>query len=118
MTKFLVRLAVNAVAIWLAARWIDGISMSTDTIDILLISFIFGISNAVIKPFITLFSLPFIVLTLGLFTLVVNGVILYLTAWFTDYLFINSFGAAFLGALVVSIVSTVLNSVLGTKNGD
>jgi len=110
----LLRFLVNAAAIWVAARLVSGIEAGGIG-SILAIAVVFGVLNALIRPFLKLVSCPIILLTLGLFTLVVNAVMLMLTAWFGSKLGIDfrvdGFLAAFLGALLVSVVSTVLSWV-------
>ena len=114
MMNLLVRFLVNAAAIWVAARLVSGIEAGGIG-SILAIAVVFGVLNALIRPFLKLVSCPIILLTLGLFTLVVNAVMLMLTAWFGSKLGIDfrvdGFLAAFLGALLVSVVSTVLSWV-------
>jgi putative membrane protein len=113
--SLIVRILVNAAALWAAARLIPGIDAGGIG-SVLAIAVVFGVLNALIKPFLKLVSCPVILLTLGLFTLVVNAVMLMLTAWFGAKLGIefrvDGFVAAFLGALLVSIVSTVLSWLL------
>ncbi len=115
MMTLLVRILVNAAALWVAARLVPGIEAG-GLGSILAIAVVFGVLNALIKPFLKLVSCPIILLTLGLFTLVLNAVMLMLTAWFGAKLGIDfrvdGFVAAFLGALLVSIVSTVLSWLL------
>ena len=117
----LARLVINAIAIWLAAQWVDGIDVTSsgrgtawDLIVLASIAAIFTIVNAFIRPVVKLLSLPLLILTLGLFTLVINALMLLLTAWIstaTDYgLLISGFGAAFWGALLISIVNFLLGA--------
>ncbi len=117
--KLLIRILVNAAALWVAARLVPGIEAG-GVGSILAIALVFGFLNALIKPFLKLVSCPVILLTLGLFTLVVNALMLMLTAWFGGKLGIefrvDGFWAAFLGALVVSIVSTVLSWFVSEGN--
>ncbi len=110
--NLLLRILVNAAALWVAARLVRGIEAGGIG-SILATALVFGVLNVLIKPFLKLVSCPVILLTLGLFTLVVNAAMLMLTAWFGGILGIDfrvdGFWAAFLGALVISIVSTVLS---------
>ena len=116
---FLIRILVNAAALWVAARLVPGIEAGGIG-SILAIAIVFGVLNALIRPFLKLVSCPIILLTLGLFTLVVNAVMLLLTAWFGAKLGIDfrvdGFFAAFLGALLVSVVSTVLSWLLPARS--
>lgn len=122
MISILVRLIVNGLALWVATEIIDGVTVTADStsnqiITLLGVALIFGIINAVIKPIVTLLSLPLLILTLGLFTLVVNALMFWLTSWIADRLDVpfhvdGFFWEAVLGALVVSFVSWVLNLLL------
>lgn len=109
MRALLLRLLVNAVALWAAARLVDGVSLVGEPIDIVIVAAIFGLVNALLKPLVTFFSFPLIVVTLGLFTLVVNAAMLAVTSSLSSVLDVDGFGPALLGALVVSIVSMLLN---------
>lgn len=112
MINLLIRLAVNAVALWIAAWVVGGIDLSSGFWSILLVAIVFGVVNALIKPLATLLSIPAIILTLGLFTLVVNAAMLGLTAALTDSLDIDGFWSALLGAIVISLVSWALSMFL------
>ena len=112
MVNLLLRVVVNAVALWVAARLIDGIALSESVASILFVAIVFGLVNALIRPVALVLTFPALILTLGLFTLVVNAGMLALTAWLTDSLSIDGFWAAFLGALVISLVSWVLSQIL------
>jgi putative membrane protein len=121
---FLIKIAVNAVAIWVATVLLDGVEVtggdgttSSRMLTYLFIGLLFGIVNAIVKPVVKVLSFPFYVLTLGLFTFVVNALMLELTAWLSEKtslsLRIDDFWwDAVLAALVVSVVSMVLNAVL------
>ncbi|MEX2472122.1 MAG: phage holin family protein [Gemmatimonadota bacterium] len=112
MQNFLIRLIVNALALSAAAWLLDGIVLSGGFFDVVLVALIFGLLNALLKPILLFFSLPFLIVTLGLFAFVVNALVLMLTARLTDALSVSGFGAALLGSLVVSLVTLVLGSVL------
>ena len=116
---FVVRVLINAVGIWLAEILLTGISVvGADTtgrkiLVLVGIGLIFGLVNAVVKPVVKFFAFPLYVLTLGLFTLVVNALMLMLTAWITEQthwgLRVDSFGTAVIGAVIISVVSLVLS---------
>ncbi len=113
--RLVIRILVNAAALW-AATLVPGISNHGGFGTLLLIALVFGFVNALIRPLLSLLSCPLIILTLGLFTLILNAFMLQLTAWIggkvgLDFR-IDTFLAAFLGALVVSVVSTVLSWLL------
>ena len=112
MRNFVIRLVVNAAALSAAAYVVPGIHLAGGVADVLIVAFVFGIVNALLKPFVILFSIPFLILTLGLFTFVVNAGMLMVTAGLTDALAVDGVGAALVGSLVVSIVSTVLGGML------
>ncbi|WP_315098533.1 phage holin family protein [uncultured Cellulomonas sp.] len=119
---FLVRVLINGVAIWLATLILPGLEIvgaegTPQTVGILLlVALVFGLVNAIVKPIVALLSIPLYVLTLGLFTIVVNALMLMLTAWITEAtdwgLRIDNFGTACLGALIISVVSLVLSVLL------
>jgi putative membrane protein len=123
--NFLLRVIINAVAIWLATLILSGLDVvgggdsTTTVIVFLVVALVFGIVNAVVKPLVKLFALPLYILTLGLFTVIVNAAMLWITSWLSlrsDYgLRIDNFGTAVLGALIISIVSFVLSVALKNK---
>lgn len=120
--SFLLRVIINAAAIWLATVLLDGLDVvggedtATTVIVYLVLAFVFGIVNAVIKPVVKLLTLPLYILTLGLFTLVVNALLLMLTAWLSEQtaygLRIVDFGTAVLGALIISVASFLMSVVI------
>ncbi len=115
--RFLVRLVINAAALWVAVRIIPGITYSSaDWIPFFAVALVFGLVNAFIRPVVKLLSLPLIILTLGLFALVVNGLMLLLTSRLSEALGLHfhvvGCWTAILGALVVSIISALLSMFL------
>jgi putative membrane protein len=110
----LVRLIINAAALWVATRLVPGISYTGDGASLLGVALVFGVLNVAIKPVLFVLSLPFLILTLGLFTLVLNALMLWLTGAASDSLGLGfrvaGFLPAFLGGLVVSIVSFLLST--------
>jgi len=117
MTHFIIRLFVNAVALWVAALILPGIHFAggeTNTIiNVLIVALIFGLVNAIIKPVLALVTCPFYILTLGLFTFVVNALMLMLTSWLVGPRFVvEGFWTAFFGSIIISIVSTALSIML------
>lgn len=115
-----VRLAVSAAALWVATRIVPGISFTGPWPWLFAVALVFGVLNTVVRPILIFFSLPALLLTLGLFLLVLNGLMLWLTARVSSLLSlgfeVNGFTAAFLGALVVSIVTMALNAFVGTPH--
>ena len=122
--RLIVRLLAGAVALAVAAWLIEGISIGPGTTSeraftLLAVAVIFGLVNAIIRPIVRLISIPLFVLTLGLFTFVVNALMLMLTAWIGDQFDlafeVDGFWSALLGALVISVVTFVLNVLLPDK---
>jgi putative membrane protein len=118
-----VKTIINGLALYLAAYIVPGIHLGEqgDTartiVTILLVAVIFGVINAILKPLVKLLSLPVIVLTLGLFLLVINALMLQLTSWVCSQLDLafhidHFFWDAILGALIITVVASVLNAVI------
>jgi len=125
MTNFLIKTVANAgalaVAIWLLTDiTLTGESTGRKALTLVLVALIFGLVNVVVKPIVKLFSLPLLVLTLGLFTLVINAAMLLLTSWLSDKVdlsfHVEGFGTAVLGGLIISIVSWALNMILPDRD--
>lgn len=112
----LIRLLINAAALWCAARYVDGIRYTGSAMGLLGLSFVFGVVNAFIRPVLEFFSLPVLILTLGLFSLVLNAAMLLVTSSVATKVnipfHVDGFGAAMVGALLVSVMSTVLGWIL------
>lgn len=121
----LIKVGINAVALWVAAIVVQGVrlgegatsKLSTRLLTIVLVAVVFGIVNAVVKPIATFFSFPAIVLTLGLFTFVVNAFMLQITEWVCrglglDFSIDHFFWNAVMAALVITLVSMLLNFLL------
>jgi len=120
MTYLLLRIMINALSIAAAVKLVDGIIFTGRWWKMIIIGAVFGIVNSLIKPVITLFTFPLIILTLGLFTLIVNTLMLIITVELSEPLRlglqINGFWPAFKGALIISIVSLLLSWLTGLKN--
>lgn len=113
MTNLLIRLVINAVALWVANYLIAGIQMTNDVVGLLIVAVIFGLINALIKPVIDFFTCPFYIITLGLFTFIVNALMLLLTSAVSGgRLVVDDFWSALLGGIVISIVSMLLSIFL------
>jgi putative membrane protein len=114
--RFLLRLLINAAALWVATKIVPGVTYTGEGVGFLLVALVFGVLNALLRPLLALLSCPLLILTLGLFTFVINAVILLLTSSLSGSLgigfHVDGFWAAFLGALVVSVVSIVLSVFL------
>lgn len=109
MKPAILRWIVLALAVWVAATIVPGISYDNWQ-SLLIAALVLGILNAFVKPALKLLSLPFIVVTLGLFLLVVNALVLLLAAWLVSGFHVAGFWSAVGGSLVVSIVSFFLGS--------
>lgn len=140
MRSLFVRVIVNALALWIAS-WIlpgldistsattgavanSGVTQGTDTIGIILaylfIGLIFGLVNALVKPLVSLLSLPITILTLGLFTIVINAAMLYVTSWLSSYTPVHFtidsfFWTAVLAAIIITVVSLVAGRLPGGR---
>ncbi|MDH5201659.1 MAG: phage holin family protein [Nitrospirota bacterium] len=119
MAYLILRIMINALSIVAAVKLIDGITFSGEWWKMIMIGAIFGLINSLIKPIVMFFTFPFIIFTLGLFTLIINTLMLLLTASLSSSLNlglqINGFWPAFWGALIVSIVSMLLSWITGAK---
>ena len=111
---FLIRTLITAVAFYIAANVVTGLWFSSLS-TLIIAAIIFGVVNAVIRPVIATLSLPVTVLTLGLFTLVVNALMLGLTALLMPGMRVTSFSAAFFGAIIIWLVSWLANKLVGDK---
>jgi putative membrane protein len=118
MTKFILRLLINAIALYLAVLILPGIELMSELVSIIWLALIFGVVNALFRPLLKFLTCPLIILTLGLFTLVINTFLFWLTSVIGQ-----SFGIAlvitepvwwnaFLGGLIVSVVSVVMTLIL------
>jgi putative membrane protein len=117
MVQLIIRVVINAVALWVADRLLEGLTLSDSTTELALVAIVFGLVNAFIKPIVQILSCPLTILTLGLFTLVINALMLMLTGWLTGGgVTTDSFWSALIGALIISIVSTVLSWFLVEKD--
>jgi putative membrane protein len=122
--RFLLRLLVNAAALGVATWLISGIFLTSEdttqrVIAILVVALIFGVINAIIKPIFTLVTLPVVLLTLGLFLIVINALLLMLTSWLAGVFglawHVDGFWSAVWGSIIISIVSFLLNAFLPDK---
>jgi putative membrane protein len=115
--RFLARLLINAAALFVATRLVPGITATSEPLTFLAVALVFGLLNALVRPVITMLTCPLMILTLGLFTFVINAVILWLTSAAAGRLrlgfHVAGFWPAFWGALVVSIVSVLLSVFVG-----
>ncbi|MBI1794413.1 MAG: phage holin family protein [Chloroflexi bacterium] len=116
MTKFILRWVINAIAILLAVIFVPGISLGSGLVSVIWLALIFGLVNAFVRPLLKLLTCPLIILTLGLFTLLINTFLFWLMGQIGQFvgirIVINGFWPAFFGGLVVSVVSVLLTLIL------
>jgi putative membrane protein len=114
LTRLLLRWVLNAFALYFVMKLVPGIRIDRFG-DLLLATLIIGLLNAFLRPIIVLLTLPVTILTLGLFTLVINGVMFYLAAHLMDGFRVAGFGTALVAALLYSLFSFILNVIFRTK---
>jgi len=126
--NYLLRTLVTAASFWVAMWILPGMEVTFDmgapstgetVVAILIVSVVFGLVNSIVRPIVSLLSLPVTCLTLGLFTLVINAAMLALTVWITSFLPVHVvidsfFWTAILAALIIAIVSTIMNWLLAS----
>jgi putative membrane protein len=113
LKSFLQRWLINAVAVMVAANLIKGIEYQTLS-GLLLASLLLGIFNALLRPLLVLLSLPLVIVTLGLFTFVINALLLYFVGSLVKSFVVADFRSAFWGSLIISFISLILNTLTGT----
>ena len=114
MKNLILRFLINAIALVVTAFIIPNFQLTRNLGELIVVALVFGLVNALVRPIIKLLTLPINVMTLGLFTIVINALMLMLTAWITSGLtlgegFISSFITALLASIVISIISMVLS---------
>ena len=114
--SLLIRLLINAAALWVATRIVPGVRYEGDGSILLVVALVFGILNVAVKPILFVLTLPFLLITLGLFTFVLNAFMLWLTGRASSALglgfHVDGFLPAFVGALVVTVVSFALSMLV------
>lgn len=111
MAGFLIRLVVNALALLAVPYVVHGVHLS-GPVGAVVSALVLGIANAVLRPILFILTLPAVILTLGLFTLIINAIVLELVAHLHLGLTIDDFGSAILGAIVLAVVSFVLSTLV------
>lgn len=114
--RLLLRIVINAAALWAATQIVPGVRHDGPWTSLLLVALVFGVLNAVVRPILKLLTCPLIILTLGLFTFVINALMLWLTSTVSETMnlgfHVAGFVPAFLGALIVTLVSVLLSVVI------
>lgn len=127
MVSMLIRFLASALALAVATWILPGISISnpdteSEILTLIAVSAIFGLVNSLVKPLFKLVTAPLIFVSLGLFLLVINAVLVMLVSWLADQLgltwHVDDWGSAFLGALIVSVVSFIFNAFFGKRGTD
>lgn len=117
--NFVLRLLINAIALMLAAELLPGIIIETDFVSVLIVALIFSVVNALVKPLLVLLTCPAVILTLGLFILVINGLLLQLTAYLAgSNLTVEGFWPAFFGGIIMSLTNMILEGLLNIDDPD
>ena len=113
-----IQILVNMAALWVAVQIVDGISFAGEWWKLLLVAVVFSLLNTYLRPILRILSIPFTIITFGIFLLVINALMLLLTSAVSGALHlefsVDGFGAAFLGAIVVAIVGLLLSMLIGT----
>ncbi len=110
--KFIVRLLISALSLGFASYVVPGIHINS-YLTLLIAAFLLVIMNAIVRPVLFILTLPITIVTLGIFLLIINALMLILTAWILPGFSINSFGAAFFGWLIIFITSWVAHKLFG-----
>jgi putative membrane protein len=114
--RFLGNWVINTAAVALTVIILRShISYGDKPENLLIASLLLGILNAFVRPILMVLALPLVILTLGLFYFVINALLLYLLSWLLPFFHVDSFGYAFLGALLISVISLVLNGITGNS---
>ncbi len=112
--KLLFSWLINAIAVYATAYFLDTIYIESFTAA-LIVALVLGLINTLLKPILVFFSMPFIVVSLGLFLLIINAGMLYLASYFVAGFALTGFWAAFFGSIIISVISWVLSSIFGIK---
>ena len=115
LKTFFQRWLITTLAVLVASNVVSGIHYDSIT-GLFVASLVLGILNAFLRPVMLLLSLPLLIFSLGLFTLVINAILVYFVGQLVTPFHVDSFGAAFWGGLIISLVSLVVNSMVGTGN--
>lgn len=117
MARFLVQVVINAIALYVAILWAPGTSGPGDVAGLLWVALVFGVLNAIVRPILKVLTCPFYILTLGLFTLVMNVFMLWILQRVTGMIFFGDFWQTMVAGLIVSIVSWGLSLLLFGNEG-
>jgi putative membrane protein len=114
MTGFLLRAVITAIGLWVATRWVPGVHVS-GVPALLIAGVVLGVVNAIVRPIAFILTLPITILTLGLFLLVLNALMVWLASWMVPGFHVDGFKAAFLTAIIVWLVGWIASWLIGTR---
>ena len=114
MTGFVLRAVISALGLWLATAWVPGVRID-NAATLVLAGLLLGVMNAFVRPIFVILTLPLTLMTLGLFLLVVNALMVGLTAMLLPGFHLSGFGAAFLAALIVSVTGWLASWLIGPR---
>lgn len=115
MIRVIIHILANSIAIWTASRFVPGFDFSGNWQELLFAGAILGIVNSFIKPIVKLITFPLVLLTLGLFTVIINIVLLFLVANIVPYLIIANLWSAFWAVIIISLVNYLILSTVNNK---
>ncbi len=115
MIRILLQILANGVGVLLAAYLVPNISYTGSWPYLLLVGLVIGLINLLVKPLVTLLSLPALILTLGLFYILINGALFYLASLLLDHLTVDGFWAAILGGLVLAVFNWLVRGIVKKK---
>lgn len=108
----IIRILISAVAVWVAAYFIPGVSVSGGAGTYLIVAIVLGFLNAFVKPILTVLTIPITIVTLGLFLLILNVLMVYLTSYLVPNFHVNGFIAALLFSILVSLVTSLIDAIV------
>jgi putative membrane protein len=108
MTKFILRIIANALAIFVAVRLVEGISFTGDVLDYIVVGIVLALANTFIRPILKIVSAPLIFITMGLFMIVINAIILFAVSWFIEALSITGLMSYFWGTIIIAIANAII----------
>jgi len=111
LRRLVVTWLFNIVALWVAAELLSGIGYDDNEWVLVIAALVFSLANIFVKPIVILFTLPLVILTLGVALFFVNLLMLYLTSWVVDDFTIDTFGAAFLATIIIWVVNVILEAL-------
>ena len=111
LRRLVVTWLFNIIALWVAAEVLSGIGYDDNEWVLVLAALVFSLANMFVKPLVILFTLPLVILTLGIALFFVNLLMLYVTSWVVDEFTIDSFGAAILATIIIWVVNVILEAL-------